>query len=94
LSGNDRHGQALAAVAKHGLAGTGPRISHLTQAAESQTVSCTPVWLAVITQVLPDIRNDDLDERNVAQARIHLIDVAAGEVRETLNSPRASAHFG
>jgi WD40 repeat protein len=45
-------------------------------------------WLAVITQVLPDTRGVDLDPADIAQARIHLIDVATGEIRETLIAPQ------
>jgi WD40 repeat protein len=44
-------------------------------------------WLAVITQVIPDRRGDDLAVEDVAQARILLIDLAAGAVRETLTAP-------
>jgi WD40 repeat protein len=44
-------------------------------------------WLAVITQMIPDRRSGDLAVEETAQARIHLIDVAAGAVRETLTSP-------
>jgi WD40 repeat protein len=43
-------------------------------------------WLAVITQVIPE-RSGDVLVENVAQARILLIDVAAGAVRETLIAP-------
>jgi len=43
-------------------------------------------WLAVITQVIPDRGGDSVVE-DAAQARILLIDVAAGAVRETLIAP-------
>jgi WD40 repeat protein len=50
-------------------------------------------WLVVYTQALPDTRNDDdLDVQDVQQPRIHLIDVAAGEVRETLIAPQCFGH--
>jgi WD40 repeat protein len=45
-------------------------------------------WLAVGTQMVPDVRGAELDPRDVPQARIHLIDVAAGEIRETLVAPQ------
>ncbi|HLJ93929.1 MAG TPA: WD40 repeat domain-containing protein [Gemmataceae bacterium] len=46
-------------------------------------------WLVVYTQSLPDTPNDeDLDVQDVQQPRIHLIDVPAGEVRETLVAPQ------
>jgi WD40 repeat protein len=46
-------------------------------------------WLVVYTQVLPDTPNDeDLNVQDVQQPRIHLIDVAAGEIRETLIAPQ------
>jgi WD40 repeat protein len=44
-------------------------------------------WLAVVTQVIPE---KDLRERSperVAQPRIHVIDAASGEIRETLIAP-------
>ena len=45
-------------------------------------------WVAVITQVIPeDSRGFSVEPENAPQARIHLIDVAAGEVRETLIAP-------
>jgi WD40 repeat protein len=46
-------------------------------------------WLVAYTQLLPDTRNDDdLDVQDVQQPRIHLIDVAAWEIRETLIAPQ------
>jgi WD40 repeat protein len=45
-------------------------------------------WLALITQALPDTR-EDVDVHDIAQPRIHLIDVASGEIRETLIAPQA-----
>jgi WD40 repeat protein len=49
-------------------------------------------WLAVITQEYPEEeRGQELGAHDVAQARIYLIDVAAGEIRETLISPPAFA---
>jgi hypothetical protein len=44
-------------------------------------------WLTVITQRLPDNLSPYADPRDVPQPRIHLIDVAAGETRETLVAP-------
>jgi WD40 repeat protein len=49
-------------------------------------------WLAVITQEYSENEGgQELDVQDVWQARIHLIDVAAGEIRETLISPPAFA---
>jgi hypothetical protein len=49
-------------------------------------------WVAVITQRVPDVRGGtDLDARDVAQPRIHLVDVASGVVRETLIAPQGFA---
>jgi WD40 repeat protein len=45
-------------------------------------------WLAVITQVLPETSNGDFDYRDAQQPRIHLVDVATGEIRETLIAPQ------
>jgi WD40 repeat protein len=45
--------------------------------------------MALLTQVFPDTRGDDLDVLDVPQPRIHLIDVAAGEIRETLIAPQS-----
>ena len=47
-------------------------------------------WVAVITQVTPEA-SSELDARDAPQARIHLIDVAAGEIRETLIAPQGFA---
>jgi WD40 repeat protein len=45
-------------------------------------------WLAVITQEFPENQSgQEPDVQDVPQARIHLIDVAAGEIRETMVSP-------
>jgi WD40 repeat protein len=45
-------------------------------------------WLAIITQAMADTRiSDEPDVRDVPQARIHLVDVAAGQIRETLIAP-------
>jgi hypothetical protein len=46
-------------------------------------------WLAVGTLTVPDTRNRDLDVHDLPQPRIHLIDVAAGEIRETLVAPQS-----
>jgi WD40 repeat protein len=54
--------------------------------AHSPVFSPDGKWLAVITQAMPDKRvSDPLD---VAQGRIHLVDVAAGEIREILIAPQ------
>jgi WD40 repeat protein len=50
-------------------------------------------WLAIITQVSPDTRGE-VDVHDIAQPRIHVIDVAAGEVRETLIAPQGSPWSG
>ena len=59
------------------------------------TTSSAPIfspegrWLAIATQVLSDEPGGgDVDVQDLAQPRIHLIDVAAGEIRETLVSPQ------
>jgi WD40 repeat protein len=44
--------------------------------------------LAVVTQVLPDTRDDIDDALDLPQPRIHLIDIATGEIRETLVAPQ------
>ena len=44
-------------------------------------------WLAIITQVLPEAASGELDPRDAPQARIHLIETASGEIRETLIAP-------
>lgn len=47
-------------------------------------------WLAVITQVFPESPSgSEPDVQDVPQARIHLIEVASGEIRETLISSPA-----
>ena len=46
-------------------------------------------WLALMTQVLPEVPRGTLDPRDFPQPRIHLIDLAAGEIRETLIAPPA-----
>jgi WD40 repeat protein len=43
-------------------------------------------WLAIATQMVTDLRGTDPGDQ--AQPRIHLIDVAAGEIRETLVAPQ------
>jgi WD40 repeat protein len=48
-------------------------------------------WMAVITQTFPDTRDDDLDVQDVPQPRIHLIDVAAEAIRETMIAPQGFA---
>lgn len=45
-------------------------------------------WLAVISQIYPE-RDEAESVDDVAQPRIHLIEVAAGAVRETLIAPQA-----
>jgi Tol biopolymer transport system component len=54
----------------------------------SPTFSPDGKWLAVITQEVPETRGGKLDARDAAQARIQLINVAAGEIRETLIAPQ------
>jgi WD40 repeat protein len=45
-------------------------------------------WIALATQVFPpELRGRDPEPEDVPQPRIHLIDVAAGAVRETLVAP-------
>jgi WD40 repeat protein len=44
-------------------------------------------WLAVITRLIPENSSASPGLLNLPQARIHLIDVAAGAVRETLVAP-------
>ncbi len=45
-------------------------------------------WLAVATQVFPEGNTQDLTAQDVAQPRIHLVDVATGEIRETIIAPQ------
>lgn len=47
-------------------------------------------WLAVCTQVIPEEqrRRGELDAEALPQPRIHLVDVAAGAVRETIIAPQ------
>jgi WD40 repeat protein len=45
-------------------------------------------WLALTTQEMPPPKRDEVDPLDMEQPRIHLIDVAAGEVRETLIVPQ------
>jgi WD40 repeat protein len=45
-------------------------------------------WIAVVTQVQPDTRDPNRDVHDVAQPRIHLIDAATGDIRETLVAPQ------
>ena len=54
---------------------------------EMPTFSPDGKWLAVVTQVFPQTQEPS-DARDVAQARIHLIDATTGEIRETLTSPQ------
>ena len=56
--------------------------------ATSPTFSPHGKSLAVITQEVPVTRDGKLDARDAAQARIQLIDVATGEIRETLIAPQ------
>jgi WD40 repeat protein len=44
--------------------------------------------LAVVSQLLPESSGEELDARDVAQARIFLIDVASGNIQETLVVPQ------
>jgi dipeptidyl aminopeptidase/acylaminoacyl peptidase len=54
-----------------------------------RTFSPDGKWLAVIAQRFPDNLSPYADPRDVPQPRIHLIDVAAGEIRETLVAPQS-----
>ena len=47
-------------------------------------------WLAVLTQVGPDRPIRGLEPEDMPQPRLHLIDVATGEIRETLIAPPGS----
>jgi WD40 repeat protein len=61
------------------------------------TLACMPLFspdgksLAFITQVIPESKGTDWDPHDVAQARIHLIDVASAQTRETLIAPQGFA---
>src|SRR5262249_45397116 len=58
--------------------------------ASSPVFSPDGKWLAVVTQALPkQTRTSGADPSDFAQPRIHLIEVAAGEIRETLVAPPA-----
>lgn len=50
-------------------------------------------WLAVMTQVIPKVSGRELDVQDTHQARIQLIDVAVGEVRQTLIAPPGFPRF-
>jgi WD40 repeat protein len=45
--------------------------------------------LAIVTQIFPDTRDDDIDARDMPQPRVHLIDVSSGEIRTTLVAPQS-----
>ncbi len=47
--------------------------------------------LAVITQIFPQSRPGELRAEDLAQPRIHLIDVATGEISETIVAPQGIA---
>ncbi len=50
-------------------------------------------WLAVTTQVIPERSGGgDVDAQELAQPRIHMIDVAAAAERETLVAPQGLTH--
>jgi WD40 repeat protein len=46
-------------------------------------------WLAAIAHLFPSNAGRDPDPRDLPQPRIHLIDVATGEIRETLVAPQS-----
>jgi WD40 repeat protein len=69
-------------LAKTLVLGENPR-GHMLLAREP-VFSPDNKWIALITRVIP-LR--DLDLLEMPQPRIHLIDVAAGEIRETLIAP-------
>jgi hypothetical protein len=49
-------------------------------------------WLAVITQLFPEeLQRREADAQDLPQPRIHLVDVAAAAVRETLVAPQGVA---
>lgn len=49
-------------------------------------------WLAIVTQVLPTTKSPDFDVRDAEQPRLHLIDVAAGQIIETMIAPPSWAY--
>jgi WD40 repeat protein len=71
----------------------------LAKAAEAERIITSPPvfspdgkWLAITTQKLPTSTAHDLPVEDLPQPRIHLIDVAAGAIRETLVAPQCYAH--
>lgn len=52
-------------------------------------------WLAVATQFVPlELQHDELPPEEIEQPRIHLVEVATGQIRETLVSPQAYCTSG
>jgi Tol biopolymer transport system component len=64
-------------------------------AKDERVIAGSPVFspdgkrLAIITQVAPAPRGEDLDVLDAPQPRVHLIDVAGGEIRATLVAPQS-----
>jgi len=54
----------------------------------TQAFSPDSTRLAIIAQLLPNTRDDDFNVFDAPQPRVHLIDIAAGEIRETLVLPQ------
>jgi WD40 repeat protein len=65
-----------------------------TQAKGERVITRQPAFspdgkqLAIITHAFPDTRDLDPDPLDIAQPRIHLIDVLSGQIRETLVAPQ------
>jgi WD40 repeat protein len=67
----------------------GPKTSEGPLLVRERVFSPDSKWLAVIAQRFPDNLGRDPDPRDLPQPRIHLIEVATGEVRETLVAPQS-----
>ena len=77
-------------------------LAHTIVLREEKAITRDPVfspdsrWVAVATQVIPDELQRDFEicAEDVEQPRIHLIDVATGEIRETLIAPQGFTTSG
>jgi WD40 repeat protein len=73
------------------------KLVHTVVLSDEKVITCTPAfspdgrWLAVVTQVFPQESERDREPsaEDVAQPRIHLVELATGVVREMLVGPQA-----
>lgn len=102
-------GRMLAAVTWRGTSGrlflfdvTRRALAHTVILGEDNPITRDPVfspdgrWVAVATQAVPEELRRDIDMRaeDVPQPRIHLVDAATGEIRETIISPQGFTSSG